>query len=715
MKNFDKIRYSLKSYWYLILLFGIVIIFWKGVNSIILAIVVPIVTEVADENWLVCLTVFVLSAIPYFIWWDRLQKEENIWTQRRINALAALMLYLSFRLFGNYVFYSFHPLFFAYLDLPFLVVFFFEFYLVIMLITKSKKEKGSVAIAFEAERPTKEDRFDREGYAEVLAAKIAKTFLSNKVGNGSFTILLNERYGTGKTSFFMILKDYIESYHIKWIEFKPWLCSGSDRTIQNFFNLLSSNLGRDNNYLAKALRIYSDIVTNSCSNLISCGVSSIFENKHESIESQYEDIRKYLIDHKNKIVITIDDVDRLQPDELISVLKLIRNTADFPNIVYIIAADKDALKDCLSKNGIEDADFFLRKFFNMELLFPALEKNVCEEFFIKFEELLKSFVYSDDKIKLRLEEVKKLSYIDSVFKNMRDVYRYINLLSFSMDSLKKNNVLGDVEIIDLVRITIVQFLDVENYKVFRDHDDYFLTYISSNDRLVLKDGYRNAFRDRKFEKQFNYSAVSKKQKEGEKVDEIKKIDSPTEAISDAEPTILDIVCDIVADMFGDALNFRKKSRICFGTEYFKYFAGHYRNGELTNSELIMIIQQPEIDFERRVKDIISNDNMQSLVHKMLYYVENIKCDRLDILKKTLIVLDVGYSNDVLYHHMRDFYEYTNISNIIFNLFHQNNSRNGIASEKEINEFDAFFSSYTRYGLIALVLKTCVKLICVPQP
>ena len=61
----------------------------------------------------------------------------------------------------------------------------------------------------------------------------------------------------------------------------------------------------------------------------------------DSIEGQYESIKKELKSIGQPILVIVDDVDRLQSDELMTLIKLLRNTADFPNIFYLVAAGQN--------------------------------------------------------------------------------------------------------------------------------------------------------------------------------------------------------------------------------------------------------------------------------------------------------------------------------------------------------------------------------------
>ena len=69
----------------------------------------------------------------------------------------------------------------------------------------------------------------------------------------------------------------------------------------------------------------------------------------------------------------------MQSKELMMVLKLIRDTADFPNVFYIIAADNIHLKKMLNIQHIDDAETYLEKFFNLEFQLPANENVAFNE------------------------------------------------------------------------------------------------------------------------------------------------------------------------------------------------------------------------------------------------------------------------------------------------------------------------------------------------
>ncbi len=51
----------------------------------------------------------------------------------------------------------------------------------------------------------------------------------------------------------------------------------------------------------------------------------------------------------HRFVVTIDDVDRLEPAEVIEILRLVRSVIDLPNVVYLLCYDSEILAHSIEK------------------------------------------------------------------------------------------------------------------------------------------------------------------------------------------------------------------------------------------------------------------------------------------------------------------------------------------------------------------------------
>ena len=95
-----------------------------------------------------------------------------------------------------------------------------------------------------------------------------------------------------------------------------------------------------------------------------------------TIERLREKIDEGLVGCKKKIVILIDDVDRLEYNELFELLRLIRISANFRNVIFVVAYDKTYIAQLLEDHQIPNGEEYLKKIINLEITLPAYEYNL---------------------------------------------------------------------------------------------------------------------------------------------------------------------------------------------------------------------------------------------------------------------------------------------------------------------------------------------------
>ena len=195
---------------------------------------------------------------------------------------------------------------------------------------------------------------------------------------GSFVIGIKGSWGSGKTTFinqlynkFNLDKD--KQFHI--INFQPWRTDGANSLTRIFFKELEDNLkyyipSISNNiekYLQYILPLNEDYIGKLIDNI---------PNLISSNTNPYEKMRGLFSNSKLPIIVFIDDVDRLSAEEILEVLKLVRNTADFPFVQFVICYDSYYVVKALKNNGIENASKYLEKFFNVEIDLPNYEDRI---------------------------------------------------------------------------------------------------------------------------------------------------------------------------------------------------------------------------------------------------------------------------------------------------------------------------------------------------
>ena len=195
----------------------------------------------------------------------------------------------------------------------------------------------------------------------------------------AFIIGINGEWGNGKTSFLKRLEYKIqfdetrnESVPITFW-FNAWQHQDDNSIINNFFNQLKKELSyysgdakrSVNNYLNNLLAL----VDNKYSNGIKTITSEIIGNDLTT-RDYYSEINNIISRINRKIIVFVDDLDRLNKNEIIEVIRILRNVANFKNTIFFCGFDKSYV---LKTGGFSHN--YLDKIFNLEISLPKLPQN----------------------------------------------------------------------------------------------------------------------------------------------------------------------------------------------------------------------------------------------------------------------------------------------------------------------------------------------------
>lgn len=305
-------------------------------------------------------------------------------------------------------------------------------------------------------------------YADSLIARLAET----NTNETSFAVALTGSWGTGKTTFLGLLKNAMNNQKIVYMEFNPWMSSSVEMIIRDFFIALNSKLKQMGIQLEDEIDDYVKMLFNWNNGNLADKVKEAF---HISDDQDIATLRGKISEGLNlldgNLYILIDDIDRLQKEEIFEVLKLIRNTADFNHIVYIVTLDKGYVASSLKELGIVRNDEYLKKIFQVELKFPMFEQYLLTHL---FKEKLLMHTQHQEELQNQLNKLEfVLSKADVVIyeyiSNFRDVKRLVNEFVLNLDYINKQGVVADFDIKDLFLIHLLEFVDEESYKIFRQN------------------------------------------------------------------------------------------------------------------------------------------------------------------------------------------------------------------------------------------------------
>ena len=244
--------------------------------------------------------------------------------------------------------------------------------------------------------PIQNPEHDFLGRKEV-AEHFVKTILNLKRSEGVVTSVLGP-WGSGKTSFINMVVAQLEKQEYEVLEFNPWMFHGTEQLVRNFFDEISAqmtsnekdvNLVQIGNLLRKygvGTMLIRDISSRTLANLSSSSKFQItlakiipfFERKvTQRISESPRELRKQIetaFQERNKpIIVVIDDIDRLTAPEIRDIFQLVRLTASFPNLIYIVSFDRAPIEKALKAPGVSGHDY-MEKIIQFPFDLPKLSK-----------------------------------------------------------------------------------------------------------------------------------------------------------------------------------------------------------------------------------------------------------------------------------------------------------------------------------------------------
>ena len=353
----------------------------------------------------------------------------------------------------------------------------------------SNKEK--LSLSDEAIKFPEQDLFDRGKFIEDLQKGIENIPFSD-----SFVFGLYGSWGEGKTSAINLLKNNIEeNEYFLIVNFDPWNFKDEEAILSAFYNQIEKSFSQKFvlSGFKKTIIKYKNIISMGLSQT---GIKIDFSDTKESIEEIRQRIESYITQTKKKIIIFVDDIDRLQPKEILLVFKLVRLSANFKNTIFLLAFDPVLVQNYFKIDLKIDSEF-LEKIVQKPIPLPAIEQQDIDQFLDKhIEKLFDELVISKER-REKFEKDFSLIYrtqVKKIFKTLRRAKRYLNGLRSTLPTIKNEINLKDFLILEIIRNFFPKIYD----DIWSNPWSYLTTkwdiefYFSSPFALSLKD-------DRKYE------------------------------------------------------------------------------------------------------------------------------------------------------------------------------------------------------------------------
>lgn len=231
---------------------------------------------------------------------------------------------------------------------------------------------------------TVDDRLDRSQFVE----RICDSLVDRSKGTSSGVVLgITGPWGSGKSSVLNMIEEKLKSDYnnIVIIRFDPWLISGSNDLISQFMAELTfavNEKAKAENSLKKIgsqLSSYGAMLSPGI-NLLVPGLGTAVQggfkaaSKALSSEGSLSAMRASLVrslsDVTVPIIVLIDELDRVEDTEILTVAQLVRAVVDFPRVSFALAYDVDRVVQALGRSSTERGRAYLEKIVQLQIPLP---------------------------------------------------------------------------------------------------------------------------------------------------------------------------------------------------------------------------------------------------------------------------------------------------------------------------------------------------------
>ncbi|MHB0991711.1 MAG: KAP family P-loop NTPase fold protein [Burkholderiales bacterium] len=322
-----------------------------------------------------------------------------------------------------------------------------------------------------------EDLFGLDPFTTSLARSIEMMDAPTGV-----VVAVNGAWGSGKSSAINLIKHHlkqsVDQGDLVLVPFNPWWFSGPDALTFAFFQELNQAIGPSlpkmlRKSIAKMGRGVSSTgaLAGALANLKMPGIGPVISgffgffgelfSKERTVEEEHRLVYEALEKQKKRFLVIIDDIDRLNPDDALTIFRLVKSLGRLPNVIYLLAFDRHIAERIVTERFPSEGASYLEKIIQGTFELPPLQPDVLKQECIKAVLLIMG----------EPEESKQLRFwnvfydiVSYMVKTPRDVVKLSNQLLTTWPS-----VAGNVDQADFLAITAIQLAEPGIYAAICQH------------------------------------------------------------------------------------------------------------------------------------------------------------------------------------------------------------------------------------------------------
>lgn len=339
-----------------------------------------------------------------------------------------------------------------------------------------------------ADRPSsspQDDLFGHAPFAESLADSIYRY-----PGNDGLVLALYGPWGSGKSTVLSYVRHFLEqrpeAEQPVIVTFNPWWFSGQENLARAFLGQLQAVLPAKNAKFKKLGDLLSDFaegigglidlsgMTGGAGGKIGKLIGMVTKRKPKDVPALKSEISKVLREAEKRILVVIDDIDRLTPEETRQLFTVIKALADFPNVVYLLAFDREVAAKAIEHQSGMPGERYLEKIIQVPFELPPVDRVALRAaLFQRLDEVLGDT--SDGLFDQSYWTNAFHDGIDPLIQVPRDVVRFTNTLAVTYPAVR-----GEVNPVDFIALEALRVFLPSLYDVIRTNQDKFSGHSRDN-------------------------------------------------------------------------------------------------------------------------------------------------------------------------------------------------------------------------------------------
>lgn len=278
--------------------------------------------------------------------------------------------------------------------------------------------------------------------------------LSVKIMIGKAPVLaLSGTFGSGKTSILNLLREHLGKKTIT-VPFSTWLPSSQETLTSYLLADIATECQKQ--YVVPGLRKSARRFATTLGKKVPFLGDYLKLLPTPTQKDDIDNLKSALIRLPKRVVVLLDEIDRMEKDELITLLKVIRGISTLPNLSFVCAGDRDVMVETV-KGEVNDKHFiYFEKFFPILISVPEPSPEALRK--AGTERLVGAFVnhdwFEDESATAKFREQVSEVWDDRIApfcRNMRTIGLLANDVSVAAAPLRQ-----EVDPLDLIFIELLR-------------------------------------------------------------------------------------------------------------------------------------------------------------------------------------------------------------------------------------------------------------------